>query len=271
MTGDAGLVVRQIEAGYGASSVLHGVDLSVAPGELVALIGANGAGKSTLLKCISGLLHLTRGDVQMGGASLVRKSPLAIVQLGVAHVPERRQIFGDLTVRDNLVLGAYSALRHLSQRELQGRVDGVLELFPALRERLPERASHLSGGQQQMLAIARGLMLQPRLLLLDEPSLGLAPALVQEIFTTLSRLRSNNVGLLLVEQNARMSLRIADRGYVIETGRVVLSGTGRELVDMPEVVQRYLGGAADGTRDAQAADVAAVGARLRAALVPPGR
>jgi branched-chain amino acid transport system ATP-binding protein len=146
-------------------------------------------------------------------------------------------------------------------------LDSVLELFPALPERLPERASHLSGGQQQMLAIARGLMLRPRLLLLDEPSLGIAPALVQEIFATLSRLRSNNVGILLVEQNARMSLNIADRGYVIETGRIVLDGPGRELVDRPEVVQRYLGGTAEGVKDTQASEVAAVGARIRAALV----
>jgi branched-chain amino acid transport system ATP-binding protein len=230
-----------VRAGYGEVEVLKGVDLDVALGELVALVGANGAGKSTLLKCISGLVRPTAGTIRLDEQALTGMPPARIVELGVAHVPEARQIFGRLSVGDNLLLGAYSHLRHLPKAKVAERTEEVCRIFPPLAGRLREEASLLSGGQQQMLAIARGLMAAPRFLLLDEPSLGLAPILVAEIFGVLRRLRDAGVGLLLVEQNARMSLAIADRGYVLETGRVVLSGTGRELLRTPEVIHRYLG------------------------------
>ncbi len=258
--GDAALVVRGLRAGYGGAEVLRGIDLDAAPGTLTALIGANGAGKSTLLKCISGLVPPTSGTIRLGGQPIAGRPPADIVRCGIAHVPEGRQIFGRLTVADNLRLGAYSQLRQLRPAEVAARIEGVCEIFPVLSARLGEQASLLSGGQQQMLAIARGLMARPRLLLLDEPSLGLAPVLVGEISGVLRRLRETGVGLLLVEQNARLSLAIADRAYVLETGRVVLSGTGEELLGAPEVIHRYLGVAAaraDTARDAQAAGLAA--------------
>jgi len=260
------LEVRGLHAGYGDVEVLRGVDLDVAPGELVALVGANGAGKSTLLKCISGLVPLTSGTIRLGGGSIAGAPPARIVRLGVAHVPEGRQIFGRLSVADNLRLGAYCHLRQLTQTEVAARIDEVCRIFPSLSGRLAEEASLLSGGQQQMLAIARGLMAQPRLLLLDEPSLGLAPVLVAEIFEVLRRLRQAGVGLLLVEQNARLSLAIAARGYVIETGRVVLSGTGTGLLSTPEVVHRYLGVAAPRAGASGDGEAPGLAARLKSVL-----
>ncbi|HEY8656055.1 MAG TPA: ABC transporter ATP-binding protein [Candidatus Limnocylindria bacterium] len=241
----AGLEIRGLCAGYGRIGVLRGVDLSVADGSLVALIGANGAGKSTLLKCVSGLIRSSAGEISSGGRRIDRLGPAAIVRLGLSHVPERRQVFAELSVLDNLRLGAYRA--RLSSGELAGRVDEVLTLFPALVPRLAHDAAALSGGQQQMLAIARGLMSKPQVLMLDEPSLGLAPALVREIFSGLVTLRRGGLSILLVEQNARGSLAIADRAYVLEGGRVALEGTGQELLVSPDVVHRYLGvGSADG-------------------------
>jgi len=239
-----GLALRGVHAGYGKFAVLRGVDLTVEAGSLVALIGANGAGKSTLLKCVSGLIRPTAGEIHTAGRRIDRLTPAAIVRLGVSHVPERRQVFAELSVADNLRLGAYPA--RLSEADLARRIDETLALFPALVARLADDAAALSGGQQQMLAIARGLMSKPRLLMLDEPSLGLAPALVREIFAALARLRQGGLSILLVEQNARGSLGIADRAYVLETGRVALEGSGEELLRSPEVVRRYLGvGAAD--------------------------
>ncbi len=263
---DQGLELRGVHAGYGEVEVLKGVDLDVGPGELVALVGANGAGKSTLLKCISHLVPATAGTIRLGGRSIAGIPPARIVQMGIAHVPEARQVFGRLSVGDNLWLGAYAHLHALSKAQVAERIDGVCRIFPQLSGRLGEEASLLSGGQQQMLAIARGLMAAPRFLLLDEPSLGLAPILVAEIFAVLRRLREAGVGLLLVEQNAKMSLAIADRGYVLETGRVVLSGAGRELLRTPEVVHRYLGVAASQVNTSDGGDAAALAARLRSVL-----
>ncbi len=264
--GRRGLELRGVHAGYGDAEVLKGVDVGVAPGELVALVGANGAGKSTLLKCISGLVPAAAGTIRLGERSIAGSPPARIVQWGVAHVPEARQVFGRLSVGDNLWLGAYSQLRRLSKAAVAGRIQDVCRIFPQLSGRLGEEASLLSGGQQQMLAIARGLMGAPRFLLLDEPSLGLAPILVAEIFGVLRRLREAGVGLLLVEQNARMSLAIADRGYVLETGRIVLSGTGQELLRTPEVIHRYLGVAAARVDTSGGGDAAALAARLRSVL-----
>ena len=260
------LEARGLHAGYGEVEVLRGVDVDIASGELVALIGANGVGKSTLLKCISGLLPPTSGTIRLGRQSIAGVAPARIVRLGVAHVPEGRQIFGRLSVADNLRLGAYSQLRQLTQAEVAARIDEVCGVFPALSGRLAEEASLLSGGQQQMLAIARGLMARPRLLLLDEPSLGLAPVLVAEIFEVLGRLRRAGVGLLLVEQNARLSLAVADRGYVLETGRVVLSGAGKELLATPEVIHRYLGVAATRIDTSSDGGAAGLAARLKSVL-----
>ncbi len=260
------LETRGLHAGYGEVEVLRGVDLDVAPGELVALVGANGAGKSTLLKCISGLVPPTSGTIRLGHQSIAGVPPARIVRLGVAHVPEGRQVFGRLSVVDNLRLGAYCQLRQLTHAEVAARIAEVCRIFPALSGRLEEEASLLSGGQQQMLAIARGLMARPRLLLLDEPSLGLAPVLVAEIFEVLRRLRQAGVGLLLVEQNARLGLAIADRAYVLETGRVVLSGTGKELLRTPEVIYRYLGVAATRVETSGDGDAAGLAARLQSVL-----
>jgi branched-chain amino acid transport system ATP-binding protein len=257
-----GLQVKGVEAGYGPLRVLGGVEIEAAPGELVAVIGANGAGKSTLLRCISGLLPLRRGEITFDGRRLDGLAPAAVVRLGVAHVPERRQIFAELSVAENLELGGFAA--GVSGAELRSRAAGLVDnLFPALHNRLGEQAGALSGGQQQMLAIARGLMLRPRLLMLDEPSQGLAPLLVKEVFQVLQRMRSSGVVILLVEQNARQTLAIADRAYVLQNGRVALGGAGRDLLDDPEVERRYLGvgAAAGGSRgDSELA------ARLRAAL-----
>jgi branched-chain amino acid transport system ATP-binding protein len=211
----------------------------VAAGTIVAVVGANGAGKSTLLKVLSGLVRPGAGEIAFGGRRLDRLGPPEIVRLGVAHVPERRQVFAEQTVADNLRLGAYTA--GLDGRGLDRRIDEITTRFPALRERLHDHAAALSGGQQQMLAIARGLMLRPRLLMLDEPSLGLAPLVVREIFEIVRQLRGEGVALLLVEQNARAALAIADRAYVLESGAVALSGSGRELLDDEAVVERYLG------------------------------
>jgi branched-chain amino acid transport system ATP-binding protein len=264
------LEVAGLHAGYGAAEVLHGVDLRVGRGEIVTLVGANGAGKSTLLKCLSGLLTPTSGTALLDGLPLLGRTPAAIVRMGVAHVPEGRQVFAGLTVADNLRLGAYTQLGNLSAEEIASRIGEVCRLFPALSPRLRAEAGGLSGGQQQMLAIARGLMSRPRLLLLDEPSLGLAPLVVAEIFSVLKELRRTGVAVLLVEQNARQALAVSDHGYVIETGSVALSGTGEELLGSPDVADRYLG--VGPARFAAAADawVLSVGERLRRVMAHNG-
>lgn len=235
------LEVKGLSTGYGRATVVHDIDLEVSAGEIVALIGANGAGKSTLVKAISGLLPAHGGEIILDGQRVERLSPRARVLMGIAHVPEGRQVFASLTVAENLQLGAYTQHRKLSEAAFQQRLKEVCRLFPILLERLSHPAGNLSGGQQQMLCIARGLMSSPNILLLDEPSLGLAPVLVSEIFHHIANLRTQGLAILLSEQNARLSLAIADHAYVIEMGRVTLQGKGRELLGRPEVVERYLG------------------------------
>ncbi len=232
------LTLHSVCTYYGRVQALKGVSLHVAEGELVALIGANGAGKTTVLNTISGLTPARRGQVLLNGADITAWAPEQIVRAGASQVPEGRQVFGPLSVADNLRLGAYA---RGGGKQVQTDLQRVTELFPLLRERLRARAETLSGGEQQMLAIARALMARPRLLLLDEPSTGLAPLVVREILKKIAELRQQGTTILLVEQNARAALRIADRGYVMETGKVVLQGTAQELLDNKEVQRAYLG------------------------------
>jgi branched-chain amino acid transport system ATP-binding protein len=233
------LELHDVSAGYAGTDVIHGIDLTVRAGEIVTLVGANGAGKSTLVKMISGLVPTRAGTIAFAGQRIEKHTTAARMRLGIVHVPEGRQIFAGLTVGENLGLGAY--LDRGATADIGARRAAVLARFPALRDRLDALAGNLSGGQQQMLAIGRGLMAEPRLLILDEPSLGLAPRLVDEMFDLVGGLRAQGLAILLSEQNAQMSLAIADRGYVIENGRVVLSGAGGELLQSREVAERYLG------------------------------
>ena len=230
------LAIRGLQAGYGRIPALHGIDLQLGAGELVALLGANGAGKTTLLRSISGV-HPSSGDIAFEGKPIADLSAERRVRLGIAQVPEGRQVFGPLCVEDNLRLGAYRRGRADTEQSLER----VYALFPALAGRRAHPAGGLSGGQQQMLAIGRALMAQPRLLLLDEPSMGLAPRLAAEIFACIQRLRAADTAILLVEQNATAALAIADRGYVLEAGRLTLAGTGAELLANPAVRAAYLG------------------------------
>ena len=231
------LVVRALRSGYGKIEVLHDVELTIAQGEIVTLIGANGAGKTTLLKTISGLIRPTAGTIAFEGQSIVRRPAHKIVALGLSHVPEGRAILKRMTVFDNLRMGGY--VRH--DREVLRDIDAVFARFPVLSERRDQMAGTLSGGEQQMLAIGRALVARPRLLLLDEPSLGLAPKIVTLIFRTLRELKQEGKTILLVEQNARQALQVADRGYVLERGRIMFTGTGEALLNMPAVRQTYLG------------------------------
>ncbi len=235
------LELKGVSTGYDSANVVHDVDITVGAGEIVSLVGANGAGKSTLVKTISGLLAIRAGEIELEGKRIDGLSPRARVLKGIAHVPEGRQVFGGLTVEENLRLGAYAQRKGLSEQEMRKRIESVCERFPVLLERRREHVANLSGGQQQMLVIARGLMASPRILVLDEPSLGLAPVLVAEIFKMIADLRSEGRAILLSEQNAKLSLAISDRAYVIENGRVALSGTGKALLKNPEVAERYLG------------------------------
>jgi branched-chain amino acid transport system ATP-binding protein len=235
------LQVENVEVYYGKIQALKGVSLTVQPGELVALIGSNGAGKSTMLRTISGLLRPRQGSITYEGQRIDKIAPYQIVRLGLAHCPEGRRIFGRLTVAENLRLGAVT---RASAAEIERSRAQVYELFPRLQERSSQLASTLSGGEQQMLAIGRALMSEPKLLLLDEPSLGLAPMLVTQIFKTILNIRQRGGTILLVEQNARQALNIADRAYVIETGKVVLEGSAAELRANPQVEHAYLGGVA---------------------------
>ena len=230
------LDVRNLEARYGRIPALRGIDLGIRAGELVALVGANGAGKSTLLRALSGVQSAS-GDIVFDGENISAAPPERRVALGIVQVPEGRQVFGPLSVEDNLRLGAYRRGRRATARSLER----VYQMFPPLAERRSHAAGALSGGQQQMLAIGRALMAQPRLLLLDEPSMGLAPRLVAEIFACVQALRAADTALLLVEQNARAALAIADRAYVLETGRVVLAGSGAQLLADQAVRTAYLG------------------------------
>ena len=230
------LEVKGLEARYGRIQVLHGIDLQVRAGEVVALVGANGAGKTTLLKALSGV-QPSRGAIDFENTSIEKSTAEHRVSLGIVQCPEGRQVFAPLSVEDNLRLGAYRRGRAQASRSLER----VYALFPALAERRDQLAGTLSGGQQQMLAIGRALMASPRLLLLDEPSMGLAPRLVAEIFACIAGLRAAETALLLVEQNAAAALAVADRGYVLETGRIALSGSGAELLADTGVRQAYLG------------------------------
>src|SRR5262245_9606176 len=233
------LNVDDLHVSYGAVHALQGVSLTVAAGEIVALIGSNGAGKTTLLRTISGLVRPATGQIVFDGAQrLERMAPHAVVRAGISHVPEGRQVFGNLTVAENLALGAY---QRRDRAEIDASMQRVFELFPVLAERVRQIASTLSGGEQQMLAIGRALMAKPRLLLLDEPSLGLAPLVVQTIFAILREINGRGTTILLVEQNAHMALRIAHRGYVLQTGNVVLEDTGANLLASEEVRSAYLG------------------------------
>ena len=231
------LGVDALEVAYGEIRALRGVALEVGRGEIVALLGNNGAGKTTTLKTISGLLRPTRGTVTLDQEPLVGVPPHEIVSKGIAHVQEGRRIFNRLTVRENLVMGAY--LRR--DAAVADDLDRVFTLFPRLKERIGQVAGTLSGGEQQMLAIGRALMVGPRLLLLDEPSMGLAPVLVEQIFDTIAGINRQGTTILLVEQNAAMALSIAHRGYVLETGTIALTGTAAELSDNAEVRRAYLG------------------------------
>jgi branched-chain amino acid transport system ATP-binding protein len=233
------LRIVDIAVYYGGIQALKNVSLHVQAGELLAIIGANGAGKTTLLRTISGVLHARSGSIQFENRELTRLSPYEIVHLGIAHSPEGRQLFGGLTAIENLRLGA---VQRKDRAGIDHDVEYVYELFPVLKERRLQRAGTLSGGEQQMLAIGRALMARPRLLLLDEPSLGLAPLLVERIFDVIARLKVEQVTIVLVEQNARMALEVADRAYVMETGRVKLEGPAKELAANPAVEQAYLGG-----------------------------
>ncbi len=226
-----------VEAGYNRTPVLKDVDLSVAPGEVVTLIGANGAGKSSTLRVISGLLPARRGEIRFSGEAITGLRPHAIVRRGIVHVPEGRRLFNDMSVRENLLLGGYTASK--AEREL--RLEEIFALFPLVKERERQRAGSLSGGEQQMVAIGRGLMSKPKLLMLDEPSLGLAPKLVRQVGAIVERVRAFGVTVLLVEQNARMALNAADRAYILQSGQIILSGRSADLKNDPAVQAAYLG------------------------------
>jgi branched-chain amino acid transport system ATP-binding protein len=231
------LEVKNLHVSYGEIRALKGVTFQVGEGEVVALLGNNGAGKTTTLRAISGLLAPREGDVVFEGGSLVGVASHAIVRRGVTHVPEGRRIFNRLSVLENLEMGAFTR----SDSEVRADIDRVFTIFTRLFERRTQVAGTLSGGEQQMLAIGRALMAKPRLLLLDEPSMGLAPVLVEQIFETVQTINRQGVTILLVEQNAAMALSIAGRGYVLETGGIVLEGSARDLADNPEVRRAYLG------------------------------
>jgi branched-chain amino acid transport system ATP-binding protein len=238
MTGvAAGLVVEDVAVAYGKRRALDGLSLTVGPGEIVTLLGANGSGKSTALRAISGLVRPGRGRIAYAGRDLTRASPAEIVAAGICHVPEGREVFREFTVLENLLVGAHTVER----AAIPDRLEAGFALFPVLRERRWQRAGTLSGGEQQMLAIARALMARPRLLLLDEPSLGLAPRLAREIFRVIRRINAAGVTVLLVEQNARRALALAARGYVLETGRVAVAGPSAGLLADPRIRAAYLG------------------------------
>jgi branched-chain amino acid transport system ATP-binding protein len=231
------LQIEGLHSHYGPIQALHGIDIDVRQGQLVALVGANGAGKTTLLRAISGVQPVSGGSIRFEGADITRMSADQRVRTGICQVPEGRQVFGPMSVEDNLRLGAYTR----PKTELAGDLARVYALFPVLKEKRLLTAGMLSGGQQQMLAMARALMGHPKLLLLDEPSMGLAPLLIREIFRIVESLRDEGITIFLVEQNAHAALAIADIGYVIETGGIVLSGRGPELLDNEQVQSAYLG------------------------------
>lgn len=233
------LTVNQIHVHYGRVKVLDGISMGVAQGELVTLLGPNGAGKSTLVKTLSGLLRAQNGSIEFDGHRIDEMEADAITRLGLSHCPEGRSLFIDLIVADNLKLGAYIFKK--DGNKVKSRLERIYELFPILRERAKQKAGTLSGGQQQMLAIGRALMAEPKLLILDEPSLGLAPLIIDKLFETVKTINEDGITILLVEQNAVKSLEIADRGYVLESGKVVLSGSKSDLYGHEDVRRAYLG------------------------------
>jgi len=235
------LKIQNLKSYYGRLQALRGVSLHVGSGEIVTLIGANGAGKSTILNTVAGLINRSEGKILLDGKDIRGLPPEKIVKQGVVLVPEGRQLFAPMTVEDNLALGAYLRHKNGSKAELRNDMEMVVDMFPILKERRGQLAGTLSGGEQQMLAIGRALMSKPRLMLLDEPSMGLAPKIAEEIFQTIIRLKQQGVTILLVEQNARMALEASERGYVIETGQVVVQGPSSELLRNHEVERAYLG------------------------------
>jgi len=235
------LEVKDLRSGYKGVEVLHGVSLTIREGEIVSLVGLNGAGKSTLLRTLSAMVPIDRGTVMFQGRDTTKYSSDQLVRSGIVHIPESRMLFGSLTVRENLLLGTSSKGGKYRKERLNERLDFVYELFPVLKDRAAQRAGTLSGGEQQMVAIGRGLMADPKLLLLDEPSLGIAPIIVEKIFEVLKRLRSDGMTIFLVEQNVTSALTISDRAYVLDLGRIVLTGTGAELLADSRVQDVYLG------------------------------
>ena len=234
------LQIQNLHVKYGNIEALHGISVDVREGEIVSILGANGAGKSTTLLTISGLVRPAQGQILFNGAPLHTMKAHDIVRAGIAHIPEGRRMFGTLTVQENLRLGAFTSNDH---QRIQQNQEWIYELFPILKERRNQLAGTLSGGEQQMLAIGRGLMIHPKILLLDEPSLGLAPLLVKTIFQTLQKINAAGVTVVLVEQNARMALKIAHRGYVLEVGKIVLHDEANALLANSDVQNAYLGGA----------------------------
>ncbi len=233
------LDARGLEIGYGASLVVKGVDLSIGAGRIVCLIGANGAGKTTILRGLSGLLKIRAGSVRFEGENLTNRPAHVVARKRIAHVPEGRQIFGRMSVAENLSAGAYMTR---DRAAIESRREAVLARFPRLRERLSQSAGLLSGGEQQMLAMGRALMADPKLLLLDEPSMGLAPLFVEEVFAIIKALKDEGRTILLIEQNAHAALELADYAYVLETGRIALQGSGAEMLAHDEISKAYLGG-----------------------------
>lgn len=233
------LEIKNLNVHYGVIQALKGVDLEVKDGEIVSLIGANGAGKTTLLHAISGILKISDGSILLDGKELTKTSAKQIVKSGITQVPEGRRIFSGMSVYENLLMGAY--LRK-DKNQIKQDLEDIYQRFPILKERKNQDASTLSGGEQQMLAMGRALMAKPKILLLDEPSMGLAPILVKEIFKIIQDINASGTTILLVEQNARMALSIAHRAYVLENGKIVLSGTGKELSESEDIQKAYLGG-----------------------------
>jgi len=233
------LNVKNLNVFYGAIHALKGISFDQQEGEIVTLIGANGAGKSTLLNTISGILHAKEGSIEYLGEDISNESPQMIVERGIVQVPEGRKIFAKMTVMENLEMGAFTVS---DRQKIEEKMEMMFERFPVLRDRKKQLGGTLSGGEQQMLAMARGLMAHPRLLLLDEPSMGLAPLLVEQIFEIIQDINSQGTSILLVEQNAQMALSIADRGYVLETGAVTIEDEALKLLENPKVINAYLGG-----------------------------
>lgn len=232
------LTIEGIDAGYGATTILQGVSLEVKAGEVVTIVGANGAGKSTTLRTIAGLITPTAGRISFEGQDITRTAAHEVVDLGITLIPEGRQLFPDMTVRENLLMGAYRKAARAAQADT---LEEVLQLFPRVRERMNQQASSLSGGEQQMVAIARGMMARPKLLMFDEPSLGLAPIIVSQVFEVIGKIAATGTTVLIVEQNVFSTLKASDRGYVLENGEIALSGTAEALLRDDHVRQAYLG------------------------------